>query len=127
AFDSLPLASKYLKVAGLVLLLVSITLIMSPGAYHRIVWQGNDSPDIQDFTTSVMDLALLPILLTLGIDFYAIVGKFAGTTGGILAGGLIATTALLCWYGPALIGRKQKSRPKKKTKQSAEMEHTPLK
>ena len=86
AFESLPKTSQYLKVLGLGLLLLSISLIMSPGAYHRIVWRGNDSPDIHDFTTRVMDLALLPFLLTLGIDFYAVVGKFLGATGGILAG-----------------------------------------
>src|ERR1700716_2039871 len=59
-FDSLPAASQHLKIAGLLLLIVSIILILSPGAYHRIVWQGNDSDDIQDFTTRVMDLALFP-------------------------------------------------------------------
>src|SRR6185295_6477551 len=68
-FASLPASSQYLKVAGLLLLLVFITLVISPGAYHRIVWAGNDSPDVQDYTTRVMDLALLPFLLTLGIDF----------------------------------------------------------
>ncbi len=126
-FESLPATSQYLKIAGLVLLLVSITLIMSPGAYHRIVWQGNDSPDIHDFTTSVMNWALLPFLLTLGIDFYAVTGKFVGSTGGVLVGTLIGTTALLFWYGPGLIWRKKNSRSRKKTKQSAEMEKTPLK
>jgi hypothetical protein len=126
AFDSLPATSRYLKVAGLVLLLVSITLIMSPGAYHRIVWQGNDSQDIQDFTTRVMDFALLPFLLTLGIDFYAIAGKFVGATGGALVGTLMATTALLFWYGPGLIWRRN-SRRREKTGQNAKMEKTPLK
>jgi len=126
-FDSLPTASQYLKVAGLLLLLLSITLIMSPGAYHRIVWQGNDSPDVHDFTTSVMDFALLPLLLALGIDFYAVAGKFVGSTGGVLVGTLITTTALLFWYGPGLIWRKKNSKSRKKTKQGAEMEKTPLK
>src|SRR2546425_805105 len=109
-FESLPPASQYLKVTGLVLLLISITLIMSPGAYHRIVWQGNDSPDIQDFTTRVMDWALLPFLLTLGIDFYAVTGKFVGSTGGVLVGALITATALLFWYGPGLLWRRKSSR-----------------
>lgn len=126
-FDSLPAASQYLKLTGLVLLLLSIILIMSPGAYHRIVWQGNDSQDIHDFTTNVMDFALLPFLITLGIDFYALVGKFLGTTGGVLAGTMIAMTALLFWYGPGLIWRKRNSRSRKQTRKGAEMEKTPLK
>jgi hypothetical protein len=126
-FDSLPAASQYLKVAALLLLLVSIILILSPGAYHRIVWQGNDSEDIQDFATRVMDFALLPFLITLGIDFYALAGKIVGVTGGVLVGTLIAATALLFWYGPGLIWRRKNSRSRKKTKPGAEMEKTPLK
>jgi len=127
AFERLPATSQYLKTLGLVLLLLSITLIMSPGAYHRIVWRGNDSPDVQDFTTRVMDVALFPFLLTLGIDFYAVVGRFLGATGGVLAGTLMSGVAFLFWYGPGLIWRKQNSRSRKKNRRGAEMEKTPLK
>ncbi|MDX6406533.1 MAG: hypothetical protein QOH70_3988 [Blastocatellia bacterium] len=127
AFASLPATSQHLKLAGLLLLLVSITLIMSPGAYHRIVWRGNDSQDVQDFATRAMDIALLPFLLTLGIDFYVIVGKFLGGTGGVVAGVLIATTALLFWYVPGIFWRKRKRGSEKKTTREVEMEKTPLK
>jgi hypothetical protein len=124
-FDSLPPSSQYLKLVGLSLLLVFITLVISPGAYHRIVWRGNDSPDIQDFTTSVMDFALLPFLLTLGINFYALVGKFLGTTAGVLAGTSIATVSVILWYVPGLIWGRKKSRPAGNSRKG--MEKTPLK
>jgi hypothetical protein len=127
AFASLPATSQHLKLAGLLLLLVSITLIMSPGAYHRIVWRGNDSPDVQDFTTRAMDIALFPFLLTLGIDFYVIVGKFLGGTGGAVAGAAVATTAFSFWYGPGIFWRKRKRGSRKKTRREVEMEKTPLK
>ena len=123
-FTSLPRASQYLKVVGLCILLISIALIMSPGAYHRIVWQGNDSPDVHDFATGVMDIALLPFLIALGIEFYAVFGKFVGAAGGTLAGGLIAAAAFLCWYGPAIIRRRRLQR--KKNRGSNQMETTPL-
>jgi hypothetical protein len=126
-FDSLPPSSQYLKVLGLALLLVFLTLILSPGAYHRIVWRGNDSPEVNDFTTSVMDFALLPFLLTLGIDFYSVVGKFLGATGGVLAGTQIATVAVVAWYVPGLIWGRKKSRPRKNSKRGTEVEKTPLK
>lgn len=126
AFASLPATSQHLKLAGLLLLLVSITLIMSPGSYHRIVWRGDDSPDVEDFATRAMDIALLPFLLTLGIDFYVIVGKSLGGTGGVVASVLIATTALLFWYVPGIFWRKKKSEPRKTTREF-EMEKTPLK
>ncbi len=126
-FATLPRFSQYLKVASLGILLVSIMLIVSPGAYHRIVWQGNDSPDVQDFSTRVMDLALLPFLMAMGIDFYVIVGKFAGATSGILTGVLMSASALVLWYGPALIWRKKTRGSQTKAKRIAKMEKTPLK
>ena len=125
-FASLPRFSQYLKVASLGILLVSIVLIMSPGPYHRIVWQGNDAPDVQDFSTRVMDFALFPFLIALGIDFYVIVGKFAGAAIGISTGVLMGALALGLWYGPALIWR-NKTRSQTKTRGTARMEKTPLK
>lgn len=126
-FASLPLSSQYLKMAGLGVLLVSIVLIMSPGAYHRIVWQGNDAGDVHEFSTSVMDLALFPFLIAMGIDFYVTVGKFAGVTKGLLAGVLMGATAFALWYGPALNWRRETSGSQGQAKRTAKMQKTPLK
>lgn len=121
-FASLAPAAQYLKMAGLWILLTAIALIVSPGSYHRIVWKGNDSRDLHDFTTTVMDVALLPFLVALGIEFYVVVGRVVGQTGGVAAGTLIAATAFLFWYGPALIRKKNR----KKSEGKFEMEETPL-
>jgi hypothetical protein len=127
AFVNLPASSQYLKLVGLLLMLISITLIISPGAYHRIVWEGHDSPDIQEFSTRVMDFALLPFLLTLGIDFYSVTGRFLGTTGGVICGTLIATVAMTFWYLPGLIWRDGNSRSRNNSKRGVKLEKTPLK
>ncbi len=126
-FASLPRLSQYLKLASLGILLVSIVLIMSPGAYHRIVWQGNDSEDVHDFSTTVMDLALFPFLIAMGIDFYVVVGKFVGATKGTLIGALIAATAFVLWYVPALIWRREARGSQKQPRGTAKMQKTPLK
>ena len=126
-FASLPPFSQYLKLAGLGILLVSIVLIMSPGAYHRIVWEGNDSTEVHDFSTTVMDLALFPFLIAMGIDFYVIVGKFAGASAGTLTGVLLGATAFMLWYGPALIWRREAHGSQKQNKGTAKMEKTALK
>lgn len=125
-FNSLPLSSQYLKMAGLFFMLVLIALIITPGANHRIVWRGNDSPDVQDFTTRVMDFALLPFALTLGIDFYVVTGKFVGSMPGILAGVVIALIAVGFWYLPGLIWRGQASAATRSSKRGATMKETPL-
>ena len=41
-FEFLPLYSQYLQLVALVILLGAIALIMAPGAYHRIVYKGDD-------------------------------------------------------------------------------------
>jgi hypothetical protein len=80
-------------------LLVAIILIIWPSAYHRIVYEGNDDPKVHDFITTVMDIALLPIVITFALDFYILSGKVLGTTGGIVAGTAIGFIGLLFLYG----------------------------
>src|ERR1041385_217967 len=63
AFEQLPKSSQYSKMIGLMILLTAITLIMAPGSYHRIVRAGSDAEDVHQFTTTMMDLALIPFLL----------------------------------------------------------------
>src|SRR5215471_14614888 len=77
-FDDLPQSVQYAELAGLMILLVAIALIMLPGAYHRIVREGTDAEDVNDLTTTVMDVALLPFLVALGIEVYVISEKIAG-------------------------------------------------
>ena len=83
-FEALPRVSQYIKLVGLYVLLIAIILIIWPSAYHRIVYEGNDNPKVHDFITTVMDIALLPIVITLALDFYVLSGKLLGTTGGIV-------------------------------------------
>ena len=106
-FEFLPSSSQYLQLVALVILLGAIALIMAPGAYHRIVYQGEDHPDLHEFTTTVMDIALLPFIAALGIDLYVMLGRFVG---GWPAAGLAASVtvlAVLLWYGIELLGRRR--------------------
>jgi Family of unknown function (DUF6328) len=107
-FEELPPASQYLKLVGLGILLVAIGLIMLPSAYHRIVWRGNDSTDVHNFTTNVMDLALIPFLIALAIDFYDMSAKLLGRGGGIFAGIMTGATAMFFWFGLGVISRRRK-------------------
>jgi len=104
-FDALPRSSQHAKLVALVILLVAIALIIWPGAYHRIVREGKDAIDVHDFTTSVMDIALFPFLLALGIEVYVISEKLLGFKGGLGVGLAVACTAFFCWYVLGFIGR----------------------
>ncbi len=129
-FGELPATSQYLKLISLGVLLIFIALIMWPGAYHRMVRQGNDSVDVHDFTTRVMDVALLPFMVSLAIEFYAMTGKLLGEARAIIVAALTGATALFLWYGLGLIGRfrgwDNGIKPRQTRTESQEMAQTKL-
>jgi len=127
-FEALPRASQYLEIVGLAVLLLAIALIMWPSAYHRIVRNGDDTEDVHRFATGVMDIALLPVVAALLLDFYVLGGKTWGTRGGVLIAVTIATIALSLWYGYPIIDRwrqralRPENRRSKDAKEGREME-----
>jgi uncharacterized protein DUF6328 len=114
AFDQLPKSSQYLKMIGLMILLIAITLIMAPGSYHRIVRGGSDAGDVHQFATTVMDLALIPLLLAFALDFYISMGRILGMTGGLIAATGIGITCMVFWYGLGWLSRSPKHRKKER-------------
>lgn len=123
AFDQLPKSSQLLKMIGLMILLVAITLIMAPGSYHRIVRAGTDAEDVHQFATTMMDVALIPFLLAFALDFYTSMGRIIGTTGGLIAGTIVGVTCLSLWYGLGWLSRSRKENKDEKPKAN----RTPLK
>ena len=114
AFERLPRSSQVLKLGALLILLSAIALIMAPGSYQRIVRAGSDAEDVHQFATTVMDIALVPFLLALGLDTYLTTARIGGTAGGIIIGVLIGASAFSFWYAPAFFSsrRNKKSTPK---------------
>ncbi len=105
-FEKLPPSSQLLKVGSLTLILIVTALLIAPGAYHRIVRRGEDSIDLHAFATRVMDIALLPFALALGIEFYVATGKLTGRGYGTAFGVVLAFTALFFWYGLEVLQRR---------------------
>jgi hypothetical protein len=134
-FEALSPVSRGLELAGLAILLLAVALIMWPSAYHRIVGKGNDTNDVHEFTTAVMNVALLPVAIALAIDFYVLNRKVWGELGGILMAAAIGGIALLLWFGYGLIDRIRQGRPRssrgdhqdsKETQEGVEMKRTPI-
>lgn len=108
-FDQLPRSSQLLKMGALVILLGAIALLMAPGSYHRIVRAGSDAEDVQQFATTVMDVALIPFLVAFTLDMYVTTGRFLGTSGGVITGAAVGMTGLFFWYGFAFFSGPQKN------------------
>jgi hypothetical protein len=103
-FHELPRSSQVIELIALGLLLLAIALIMWPGAYHRIVWEGVAELDVHEFTTKVMDVALLPFLVALALEVYVMSHKLLGFPASILVSAVSAILAILSWYGLGVIG-----------------------
>lgn len=97
-FDKLPLPSQFLKLAGLGMLLIALGLIISPAAYHRLVEDGEDTPEIHRYTARVMSWALLPFAFGMGLDFYVAMQKVFGWKWSVAAGLFATLLAAAFWY-----------------------------
>jgi hypothetical protein len=91
--------AQQLKLAGLGLLVVTIGLLMVPAVYHRVVAEGEDTPGVHRFTSTVTAIALLPFALALAGDFFVAFSAQFGETVGVVASTLALAIALGFWYG----------------------------
>ncbi|HEX8338537.1 MAG TPA: DUF6328 family protein, partial [Pyrinomonadaceae bacterium] len=97
-FDKLPLPSQLLILAGLGLMLLTVALIISPAAYHRLVEQGEDTHEIHRYTSRLMTWALLPFAFGLGVDFFVAAQKVFDWKAGVAAGLFGTLLAASFWY-----------------------------
>jgi hypothetical protein len=104
-FERLPHHAQFLKLLSLTIMLITLLLIVWPGAYHRVVTRGEDSEELHKFTTRVMEIALVPFGLGLGIELFVVVEKVAGVAIGVAAGLLTWVMALIFWYGIEAIAK----------------------
>jgi hypothetical protein len=108
-FERLGLPMQHLRLGGLVLMLLALALLIMPATYHRIADRGEDSADLLDVTTGMIELALLPFALALGVDLYGAVNTVAGMHAGLLAGAAASAVALFFWYGLELLVRRRRT------------------
>jgi len=109
-FEKLPASSRVLKLVSLGIMLLVSALLMSPGAYHRIVHEGEDREDVHIYATRIMGLALLPFALVLSLEVYVAAGYITGKASAIVIGLITFAVALLFWYGVALLRKDRASK-----------------
>jgi hypothetical protein len=98
-FEKLAVSSQYLKLGALCLMLIALGLLLAPGAHHRIVEEGEDTRQLHRFTTKVMDYALLPFAVALGLDVYVSAERTLGRAAALTIGLGASLLALFLWYG----------------------------
>jgi hypothetical protein len=115
-FDKLPLSSKYVHMASLVLITLSTILLMTPAAYHRIVEHGEESEHFERFASRVVLASMVPLALGLCGDFYVVLFKITG----ILELSLVLSAAMLAviyglWFGYTILQRNRGRAAKPRT------------
>ena len=109
SFDRLPNASKYVHLAGLGLIALTIVLLMTPAAYHRMVEQGEETEHFHRFASKMIVAALIPLALGIAGEVYVVVQKVTDSQLVSVVSGLV-TLALFWefWFGLTLYRRTQR-------------------
>ena len=100
SFDKLPDALKYVHLASLGLVAVSIVLLMTPAAYHRIVERGEETEHFHRFSSRVLLASMIPLALGVTGSFYVVVRKVTHS-GAFAAASAVALLLLFfgLWFG----------------------------
>lgn len=108
-FDKLPNMSKYIHLASLGLIALTIVLLMTPAAYHRIVEQGEETEHFHRFASKIVVAALVPLALGLCGDVYVVVQKVTESQLVSVVAALV-TLAIFweLWFGITLYRRTQR-------------------
>jgi hypothetical protein len=115
-FERLPMHSRYFKLVSLTLMLVSLALLIWPGSYHRIVTKGVDTEEVHEFTSRVMQFALMPFAVAFGLDMFVAGERVAGPLVGTGIGVIVTIFALIFWYALEAFQSKRHTERKMSTK-----------
>jgi hypothetical protein len=99
SFGELPPAARILHVVALTSLALTITLLIAPAAVHRITFEGNDDPRLHSLGTTLMTVALLPLICGISCDLWVALTRLFGEGIAPTAGALSAAVLLVgLWY-----------------------------
>ena len=105
AFEQLPPELRYVHAASLGLVAVAVILLMAPAAYHRIVYAGEDNPDMHRTGSILVTAATAPLAGGIAGDVYVVISKIAGGEIGLASAVLAVLLLFGLWYGLPLVAR----------------------
>jgi hypothetical protein len=109
SFDKLSNATKYVHLASLGLNALTIVLLMTPAAYHRIVERGEETEHFHRFASKILVASLVPLALALAGDVYVVVQKVTDSQLVSVVSALIILAVFWeLWFGLTLYRRTQR-------------------
>lgn len=99
AFEKLPMTARLVHTASALCIVLTILLLMTPPAYHRIVNAGEDTPDFDRFAARFVLGSLVPLALGLGGEAYVfMVRAFQDPALAVIASMVIPLGLLAVWF-----------------------------
>jgi hypothetical protein len=85
---------------------LTVVLLITPAALHRIVWAGEDSEEVLRIGSYITILALLPLACGMAADAYVVFARITGMTmGAAVAAALVLLVLLGFWFAWPLVDR----------------------
>jgi hypothetical protein len=110
SFERLPPDSQVVHTASALCIALVVALLMTPAAYHRLVDQGEDTPDFERFSVCAIIGALLPLALGLAGESYVLLIRVSqDPTLAAVCGIGIAAALIGVWYILPLAVRLQRA------------------
>lgn len=108
SFEKLPASSKYVHLASLFLIALSIILLMTPAAYHRLVEDGEETERFHRFASRLLIAGMIPLAFGLCADLYIVAQKVTEShVASIAASSLMLLFFYGLWFGFTLYRRRQ--------------------
>jgi hypothetical protein len=100
AFNELPPAFKYVHCAGLSAVALSVLLLMTPAALHRIGYQGEDDPTFFRIGSWFVVAGSVPLAIGIAADVAVVFFKAIDNANVAVAAGVVSLVVLLgLWLG----------------------------
>ncbi|MDE2590583.1 MAG: hypothetical protein KGL95_13070, partial [Patescibacteria group bacterium] len=71
-FSNIPLLFKYLHILSLILVSISVILLLTPAAFHRIAEHGKDSHRLHQLITKMIIIAMATLGVGLAVDLFVV-------------------------------------------------------
>jgi len=98
-FPDISDTARHMHGAGLVLMLISISLLIAPSLFHQIIFAGDSRPGAIATATTLAGISLLPLTVGLGISAFVALEHVFGRSFAIAAGSSFTATGLALLYG----------------------------
>jgi hypothetical protein len=110
-FETLGTAEQWAHLAAFFLVALAMGLLITPAAYHRQVERDRVSRRFVNLASTLLSLALMPLIAGLAIDAYILVRLVAHDPAPALACAVALATGLAgLWFGLPQLARRRRDR-----------------